>query len=316
MDIVLILVIVVVLGILGGMAVFAARGAGLWSAVTLPSWVSDRGSRASVPAGEVANDGFEVGDQAEAAVTTPTAEGRDASRNDLRAAATGGDERLARLEDRLGELFDRLTARLDDLGRELAGNRQEEAAHRDTTEARQEAALERLRADLTAAAVGREADGVRLRVAERRTEVTAELYARLARLEAAVAAVTNPVLLPGEPYAPPAEFLAEALAWENWKDVGERAFAFADCFSAQRLYLTESTCAEMAAFVTTLRSLLTRSVYPNLSAKPGPTELQALRTALDALAAELPRVRRRLEAEFRSTVGAQPDGETRESPRP
>ena len=37
--------------------------------------------------------------------------------------------------------------------------------------------------------------------------------------------MTNPILLPGEPYAPPAEFLPEALIWENWNEVGERAFS-------------------------------------------------------------------------------------------
>ena len=134
--------------------------------------------------------------------------------------------------------------------------------------------------------------------------MAAELYVRLARLEAAVAAVTNPILLPGEPYAPPAEFLADALAWENWKDVGERAFAFADHVNTQQLYLTEPTRQEVVAFVRALRGLLTRSVYPNLRPDPSPAELQALRAALDQLAAELPRVRARLAAESRSFNGA------------
>jgi hypothetical protein len=137
-------------------------------------------------------------------------------------------------------------------------------------------------------------------VSDRRSDVSADLYARLARLEAALAAVTNPILLPGEAYAPPAELLPEALIWENWNDVGERAFALADAFSAQRLYLSEQTRLELGEFVTSLRVMLTRAVYPNLQPEPGREQQLALRAALDAIAAELPRVRATIEQEFRA----------------
>ena len=100
---------------------------------------------------------------------------------------------------------------------------------------------------------------------DRRAEIISELYARLARLETALSAVTNPVLLPGEPYSPPAEFLTEALIWENWNEVGERAFALADAYSAQRVYLTEQTREELGAFVTALRVTLTRSIEKQYS---------------------------------------------------
>ncbi|MBA3415590.1 MAG: hypothetical protein H0U10_10240, partial [Chloroflexia bacterium] len=113
-------------------------------------------------------------------------------------------------------------------------------------------------------------------------------------------------LLPGEAYAPPVEFLPEALAWENWKDVGERAFSLADAFSAQRLCLSDLARQELAAFITTLRGALTRAVYPNLVPDPTPEQLDALRSALGSLAAELPRVRRTLEAEFRSLSSPAP----------
>ena len=142
MDIVLILVIVVVLGILGGVAVVAARGAGLWSAVALPGRASERRPRPSTPATEVGSDGLDIGDQAEAAIATPpAAEARDGRRDGLQAAIVGGDERLARLEERLGELVDGLAAHLDDLAREIAGDREAAAARRGVDEARQEAAL-------------------------------------------------------------------------------------------------------------------------------------------------------------------------------
>jgi hypothetical protein len=114
-----------------------------------------------------------------------------------------------------------------------------------------------------------------------------------------LAAVTNPILLPGEAYSPPAEFLPEALVWENWNEVGERAFALADAYSAQRLYLSEETRGEIEMFVTTLRALLTRSVYPNLQPEPDAAQQAALRSALDEIAGEFPKVRQRLEREYR-----------------
>ena len=137
------------------------------------------------------------------------------------------------------------------------------------------------------------------RPGSRRPDVSADLYARLARLEAALAAVTNPILLPGEAYSPPAEFLPEALVWENWNEVGERAFSLADAYSAQRLHLSEETRGEIELFVTTLRTLLTRSVYPNLQPEPDAAQQAALRTALEEIAGEFPKVRQMLEREYR-----------------
>ncbi len=165
-------------------------------------------------------------------------------------------------------------------------------------DARWAAALDQLRTDVLLAVSRAAAEGSS-RTGTKRPEVTAELYARLARLEAALAAVTNPILLPGEPYAPPQEFLPEALVWENWNEVGERAFALADAYSAQRLHLSEEARDEVDTFVTTLRTLLTRSVYPNLQPEPDATQQAALRTALEEIAAELLKVRQKLEWEYR-----------------
>ena len=208
--------------------------------------------------------------------------------------------RLDRFEDRLDQITDvveRLTAELSqELRRALA----DYAQRADTDDARREAALERLRADMLLA-VSQAAAGGNSRTSSRRPEVTAELYARLARLEAALAAVTNPILLPGEPYAPPVEFLPEALVWENWNEVGERAFSLADAYSAQRLYFSEDTRGAVDEFVTKLRTLLTRSVYPNLQPEPDATQQTALRAALDEIAAELPRVREKLDSEYRES---------------
>jgi hypothetical protein len=175
--------------------------------------------------------------------------------------------------------------------------REESVRRAEAEEARREAAYERTRADLLSA-VSRVVAEPQPGANTRRLDVSAELYAQLARLEAALATVTNPILLPGEPYAPPAELAAEALIWENWNEVGERTFALAETYSAQRLHLSGQTRSDVGEFVTTLRTLLTRSVYPNLQADADSGRQAALHGALAEIAAEMPRIRDLLETEY------------------
>jgi hypothetical protein len=223
----------------------------------------------------------------------------DPWRDEMRRAIADQEARLSRLDERLADLSGRVDRRLDDLVNDLRVNRADAGQRQAAVDARQEAALERLRADMLDRLTER-TPPTGARANERRLEVTADLYAALARLEAAFAAVANPMLLPGEAYAPPDELQAEALVWDNWKDVGERAFALADAYNAQRLYLSATTRGEVDRFVSSLRAALTRSIYPTLQLQPTPTQLQGLRAALDALAAEFPTVRAGLEREFRA----------------
>jgi hypothetical protein len=208
------------------------------------------------------------------------------------------EARLDRMEQQIGELrhlLERQQAEAREAADRLAAAL---AARSEMAEARRERGLERLRADLlqaTVSASGERAAGGH----SRRLDVCADLYARLARFEAALASVTNPILLPGETYAPPAELPAEALNWDNWNEVGERAFALADAYSAQRLYLTPKARAEMGDFVTSLRRALTRSIYPNLQGDIDASQQASLRSALEELAATLPAVRDTLEREHR-----------------
>jgi hypothetical protein len=206
--------------------------------------------------------------------------------------------RLDRFEERLDQIARAVDRHAAEIGQELRRARSERAHQVETEEARRDAAMERLRADLLATLTRATADGS-TRSGSRRPDVSVDLYARLARLEAALAAVTNPILLPGEAYAPPVEFLPEALVWENWNEVGERAFALAEAYSSQRLHLTEESRGDIEQFVTTLRTLLTRSVYPNLQPEPDAAQQAALRTALEEIAGEIPKVRQRLEREYR-----------------
>jgi hypothetical protein len=208
----------------------------------------------------------------------------------------------------LGERLDHVEAQLTGLQQELRNQRDailrigvELKLAGEAETARRDMAIERLRGDVLAM-IGQIGEERRNAGRDRRAEIISELYARLARLETALSAVTNPVLLPGEPYAPPAEFLTEALIWENWNEVGERAFALADAYSAQRVYLSEKTREELGAFVTALRVTLTRSIYPNLHADADASQQAALRAALEQVALELPRARRALDSEYHAAT--------------
>ena len=210
--------------------------------------------------------------------------------------------RLDRYEERLDQIARAVDRHAAEIGQELRRARTERVRQSEADDARRDVALERMRADLMATVTSVTADQSS-RSGARRRDVSADLYARLARLEAALAAVTNPILLPGEAYSPPVDFLPEALIWENWNEVGERAFSLADAYSAQRLHLSAETRGEIEVFVTTLRTLLTRSVYPNLQPEPDAPQQAALRSALEEIAAEFPKVRQKLEAEYQEGHG-------------
>jgi hypothetical protein len=214
-------------------------------------------------------------------------------------------ETLAARLDRVEERLDQITGAIDrhaaEIGQELRRARIDRAHQAETEDARRDAAMERLRADLLVALTRAAGEGG-ARSGSRRPDVSADLYARLARLEAALAAVTNPILLPGEAYAPPDEFLPEALIWENWNEVGERAFSLAEAYSSQRLHLSQETRDDIELFVTTLRTLLTRSVYPNLQLEPDAAHQTALRSALEEIAGEIPKARQKLEREYRESL--------------
>jgi hypothetical protein len=209
--------------------------------------------------------------------------------------------RLDRFEERLDQIARAVDRHAAEIGQELRRARSDRAHQAETEDARRDAAMERLRADLLAGLTRAAGDGG-ARSGSRRPDVSADLYARLARLEAALAAVTNPILLPGEAYAPPAEFLPEALIWENWNEVGERAFSLAEAYSSQRLHLSDETRDDIELFVTTLRTLLTRSVYPNLQIEPDAAHQAALRAALEEIAGEIPKARQKLEREYRESL--------------
>lgn len=296
-----VLVIIAILALVGGSAVVMARQG--WLPASLPVMRPSGGKLLAEGGDEAAGPAFEplalasAKPAATSASAVPSGTAREPIRLDLVPPADSGLARSDRIDSRLEELQRALSWQNDRLAEEARRLREELLRRAEAEEARREAAHERLRADVLAL-ISRAGGERRPESGVRRMEVSAELYARLARLEAALATVTNPVLLPGEPYAPPAELAPESLVWENWNEVGERAFALAECYSGQRLHLSAQTRAEIGEFVTTLRTLLTRSIYPNLRADAESANTAALRAALTDIADELPKIRDVLETEY------------------
>jgi hypothetical protein len=222
----------------------------------------------------------------------------DRLRAEARATAAEVDAGLGRLRERrdavLAEVEDLRGKVRDELDRAEQARRAAEAA----------AELERTRERERAAAPGDGgADVVLAGVRAERAETLAELYRRLAKVEMALAALTAPILLPGEPYEIPDEFPPEALRWENWKEVGESAYAVGDWFNGRRLHLEPETAEAIAACLTVLRIALTQQVYPNLKPLPTPEDADALRGGLGEIAGELAAVRGRLEGDYRALAG-------------
>jgi len=142
-------------------------------------------------------------------------------------------------------------------------------------------------------------DGIRARQAD----AIADLYERLAKMESALLAVANPVLLPSERLVLPDQIAPEQFAWEQWKEVGDAAFAFADTFNRNRIVLDDSTCRDLAVFVTTIREQLTRSVYPSLQQPQTEEQRWLFRQSLEQLGAEIASARSRLELVYREIAG-------------
>jgi hypothetical protein len=92
--------------------------------------------------------------------------------------------RLDRFEERLEQIARAVDRHAAEIGQELRRARSERAHQVETEEARRDAAMERLRADLLATLTRATADGSS-RSGSRRPDVSVDLYARLARLEAA-----------------------------------------------------------------------------------------------------------------------------------
>jgi hypothetical protein len=136
---------------------------------------------------------------------------------------------------------------------------------------------------------------------ERRITAVSDLYSHLALVESALASVVNPALLPGEPISLPQELGTDAFVWDNWRDVGDRAYAFGNIFNQHRYVLDDDVAAAVESFITTLRQALTGAVYPNVQAS-NPTQVQRaqVRSGLTLIVSAIPDIRRKLETSYRA----------------
>jgi hypothetical protein len=192
--------------------------------------------------------------------------------------------RFSAIDERTGqELEESLREMRDHLDAELGRFREGMGGALATIAARQESGEEKIRS--------RQADAI------------ADLYERLAKMESALLAVANPVLLPSERLVLPDQLAPEHLAWEQWKEVGDAAFSFADTFNRNRIVLDDATCRDLAVFVTSIREQLTRSVYPGLQRPQTDEQRQLFRQSLEQLGADISAARARLELVYREIAG-------------
>jgi hypothetical protein len=209
---------------------------------------------------------------------------------------------IAELDAELGRFREGLRSSTHEQEMQLADLRERYVSLDEQTTQKLEQGLSELRegmgAALTAIAARQQGGSPDLTVA-RRADALADLYTKLAKLEATLLTVVNPLLLPGEPFTLPSELPQEALRWENWKDVGDSAFAFASSFNQERIYLDDPTCRALSGFVASLRERLTTAIYPNLKTKLSAGGQDALRTSLEQLSVDIPAMRDQLERSYR-----------------
>lgn len=96
----------------------------------------------------------------------------------------------------------------------------------------------------------------------RRNDAVSDLYQKLAQIDDALGTVINPMLLPGEPVSVPDTLYDDTMEWENWEEVGDRAYAFGQSFSQNRYLLDEALAEQVQGFIAAFREALTATVYP------------------------------------------------------
>lgn len=96
----------------------------------------------------------------------------------------------------------------------------------------------------------------------RRNDAVRDLYQKLAQIEVALGAVVNPMLLPGEQVTVPENLYEETLEWNNWGDVADKAYAFGEAFSRNRVLLEPALASQLEGFIASFREALTGTVYP------------------------------------------------------
>ena len=135
----------------------------------------------------------------------------------------------------------------------------------------------------------------------RRNDAIRDLYQKLAGIEVALGAVVNPMLLPGEPISVPEKLYDETLEWSNWGDVADRAFAFGEAFSKNRVLLDPGLAEQVETFISKFREALTDTVYPIVQADEATAkERVEIRTGIVTVVEGIPPIRRAFEQKWLS----------------
>ena len=130
----------------------------------------------------------------------------------------------------------------------------------------------------------------------RRNDSIRDLYQKLAQIEVALGAVVNPMLLPGEPISVPDNLYEETLEWSNWGDVADRAFAFGEAFSKNRVLLDPALAERVEQFISSFREALTGTVYPIVQADEAtPAQRRQIRAGIVVVVEGITPIRRELE---------------------
>jgi hypothetical protein len=307
---VVVIIVFVVLALFGTVAYFFIRETGMQQArlwFVSSSQFRKLFSGSGGPASGVTAGNDERGDVSETrTVEVPSHRGgAGAAAIGTRPAALASDDAALRelREELHGELrrasgltreFDARLTRIEAVSTELPQVSEQLQRVVEAKDAEWRREVERLKSDLAEIQQNAGARG------QRRSEAVADLYGHLARVEASLAGVVNPMLLPGESLTIPDELFPDTLNWDNWSDVGERAYAFGNTFNQNRFVLDVATADEIERFIGTLRQGLTGAIYPNLrSPNPSPAQLAQMRAGLTSIVAALPQVRRKLEQVYR-----------------
>lgn len=312
----IVIIVIVVLALLVAVAYLFVRETGmqqakLWfiSSQTLRKTFGGGGGGSGATAGTTDNRPDEAGQTRR--IDVPA--GPSAAIGTRPAALALDDAALRELREELqGELrrasgltreFDARLTRIETTSTELPQVSERLQRTVEQKDAERQREIERLKRDLASV---RQDSGER---GQRRSEAVADLYGHLARVEASLAGVVNPMLLPGEALTIPDEFFPDTLNWDNWSDVGERAYAFGNAFNQNRFVLDVDTADEIERFIGTLRQGLTGAVYPNLrSSNPTPAQIEQMRAGITSIMVALPLVRRRLEGVYRGEPSADGNG--------
>lgn len=130
----------------------------------------------------------------------------------------------------------------------------------------------------------------------RRNDAIRDLYQKLAQIDVALGAVVNPMLLPGEPVSVPETLYEDTLVWDNWGDVADRAYAFGEAFSKNRVLLDPALAGRIEQFIASFREALTGTVYPIVqSSNPTAKQKTQMRAGIVVVVDGITPIRREFE---------------------